>query len=434
MSFWPNRCFSELQPLKRVCRLNPEALSEMTDPDYEFDYIDIGNVTLEGGVVAHERMRFEDAPSRARKSVCEGDVIVSTVRTYLRAVAGIGQDADNWIVSTGFAVLRSKPGTEPRFLYRVVQSNPFVESVVAASTGVSYPAINESTLGNIRVPLPDLETQKTIADFLDRETTRIDQLIEKKQRLVALLKECRSARITAAVTGQTDATSHAKSGTSAKDGGGVRSAWQEYRLKHLVRVVVDKATNTNEKGAYVGLEAISSWTGQIDTQQNATTDQSLGNRFTLGDVLFGKLRPYLAKVAAPDFSGHCSGEALVLRPTSRISTRFLRYRMVEVGAIDAVNASTYGAKMPRASWEFIGNLRFHVPDLKTQKTIADYLARETTRIDTLIEKTEQSINRLREHRAALITAAVTGQLDVTTWRKQGSTDRHLDNTEETMQT
>ncbi len=206
VSFWPNRCFSDLQPLKRVCRLNPEALSEMTDPDYEFDYIDIGNVTLEGGVVARERMRFEDAPSRARKSVCEGDVIVSTVRTYLRAVAGIGQDADNWIVSTGFAVLRSKSGTEPRFLYRAVQSNPFVESVVAASTGVSYPAIDESRLGNIRVPLPDLETQKTIADYLDRETTRIDRLVEKTEQSINRLREHRAALITAAVTGQLDVT------------------------------------------------------------------------------------------------------------------------------------------------------------------------------------------------------------------------------------
>lgn len=161
--------------------------------------------------------------------------------------------------------------------------------------------------------------------------------------------------------------------------------WPEFRLKHLARLVIDRASSPEGDGPYVGLEAISSWTGVIDSAAGAEPSGSLGTRFRPGDVLFGKLRPYLAKVAAPDFAGHCSGEALVLRPLAGTSPRFLRYRMAEAGMIDAIDASTYGAKMPRASWDFIGNLKFPVPPPDTQDMIADFLDQETGLIDHLIE-------------------------------------------------
>ena len=174
------------------------------------------------------------------------------------------------------------------------------------------------------------------------------------------------------------------------------STWQGYRLKHLVRAVVEKASSLHDEGPYVGLEAIAPWTGGIDTKQNEYSGESLGNRFQRGDVLFGKLRPYLAKVALADFSGHCSGEALVLRPSAKIEARFLRYRMVEIGTIDAINASTYGAKMPRASWDFVGSMVFNIPDLEAQKSIADFLDQETVRIDRLIERKHQFISLAAE--------------------------------------
>jgi type I restriction enzyme S subunit len=146
MTFWPKASPFSLKPLKYACTVNPEALPESTDPDYEFDYIDIGNVTLEQGISGLQRMTFANAPSRARKPLLGGDIIVSTVRTYLKAVAAVPAEAQDWVASTGFAVLRPNHDVDQRFLYRVVQSNPFVETVVAASTGVSYPAINPSTL------------------------------------------------------------------------------------------------------------------------------------------------------------------------------------------------------------------------------------------------------------------------------------------------
>ncbi len=178
--------------------------------------------------------------------------------------------------------------------------------------------------------------------------------------------------------------------------------WSKHRLKFLASSIIHKATDSRDEGPYVGLEAIASWTGEIDVNSSNGKTGSLGNRFQHGDILFGKLRPYLAKVAAPDFIGHCSSEALVLRPFQLLDARFFRYRMVEAGLINIVNASTFGAKMPRASWEFIGNIQIALPPLDTQKSIAAFLDRETARIDELIEKKQRLVTLLEERQNVLV--------------------------------
>jgi type I restriction enzyme S subunit len=165
--------------LKYIATINDEALPETTDPDYEFNYVDIGSVDAAKGIVATETYRFEDAPSRARRIVRDGDTIISTVRTYLRAIVAIREPVENMIVSTGFAVVRPRT-LDASFLSYALRSPFFVETVVSRSTGVSYPAINAPEVGNIGVTLPSLDEQRAIAVFLDRETARIDALIEKK--------------------------------------------------------------------------------------------------------------------------------------------------------------------------------------------------------------------------------------------------------------
>ncbi len=137
---------------------------------------------------------------------------------------------------------------------------------------------------------------------------------------------------------------------------------------------------------------------------------AVANEFVPGDVLFGKLRPYLAKSLAPDFHGRCSGELLVLRPKT-LEPRFLHYWFLSDETISAVSASTYGAKMPRADWEFIGNLEIPTPPLPLQRRIAAYLDLETARIDALVAEKEALLRLLEEKRASLISHAVTRGLN-----------------------
>ena len=127
--------------------MNIETLPESTDPDYEFEYLDIGNVQTGKIVGDIEKHKFQNAPSRARRIVENGNTIISTVRTYLKAVLYIKNEFSKYIVSTGFAVLKPKKEVIPYFLYLAVQNHPFINMVTAKSVGASYPAINPTTLG-----------------------------------------------------------------------------------------------------------------------------------------------------------------------------------------------------------------------------------------------------------------------------------------------
>lgn len=193
----------EVKPLKYEISINDNVLSESTNPLMEFDYIDIGGVSFDLGIVSKQHYVFEDAPSRARRKVKAGNVIVSTVRTYLRAIAFISPEDERCIVSTGFAVLCPKK-IHSKYLSFFCLTAFFIENVVSRSTGVSYPAINAGEIGNISVVIPPLSEQQKIADFLDRETAKIDSLIKKEKKIIKKMKEYRTALISAAVTGKID--------------------------------------------------------------------------------------------------------------------------------------------------------------------------------------------------------------------------------------
>ena len=189
----------EVKRLKRVATWNDEVLPDWTDPDLELTYVDIGSVDALDGIVEKSYLRFGSAPTRARRVVRDGDVIVSTVRTYLRAITPIAMPEPNLIASTGFAVIRPRD-IDGSFTAYVVRAPYFVDNVVANSIGVSYPAINanELVLASRRVPYR-LRTTRDCC-FLDRETAKIDALVAKKERLIELLQEKRTALITRAVT------------------------------------------------------------------------------------------------------------------------------------------------------------------------------------------------------------------------------------------
>ena len=193
------------------------------------------------------------------------------------------------------------------------------------------------------------------------------------------------------------------------------------RLKHLV-ALRRRRTPANDGARprpYVGLEDIESGTGRLVNGAGASSpsapsvtdgNETVGTDFEPGDVLFGKLRPYLAKTWVAEFPGRCTTEALVMEPIS-IEPRFLRSVCLSSRFVGDVDASTFGSKMPRADWDFIGNMPVPVPDLDTQKAIADYLDRETARLDALVAAKQRLLGLLAEKRRAIVTRAVTRGLD-----------------------
>jgi len=194
----------DIQRLKYVSSINDEILNEDTEPLFELLYIDIGSVDSVQGIVNKEVMEFEKAPSRARRIVRNGDIIVSTVRTYLRAIAPIVNPESNLIVSTGFAVIRPRYGLESHFATYALRAPYFVDTIVSRSVGVSYPAINASVLTLIEIALPPSEEQRKIALYLAHETKKIDVIVSRVKDSIDKLREYRTALISAAVTGKID--------------------------------------------------------------------------------------------------------------------------------------------------------------------------------------------------------------------------------------
>ena len=196
--------------------------------------------------------------------------------------------------------------------------------------------------------------------------------------------------------------------------GDVPAHWRIEKVKFQARLRGDKAVGANGV-RYVGMEHVLPKVGKFNPMVEGTQEEaeSTVNVFFKGDVLFGKLRPYLAKCVVADTDGVCSSEFLVLSPSDEVVPAYLNATMLMQEFIDAVDASTYGAKMPRADWGFIGQQRLPLPPPDEQQAIADYLDTETARIDTLVQEKEELIGLLREWRQSMIAEAVTKGMEKT---------------------
>ncbi|MBL0126835.1 MAG: restriction endonuclease subunit S [Flavobacteriales bacterium] len=193
--------------------------------------------------------------------------------------------------------------------------------------------------------------------------------------------------------------------------GDIPAHWEVKRLRYGVNLSTDRVEVDEEVVMpYVGMENIESWTGKLLPLDEEFVPTGTSNRFKKSQVLFGKLRPYLAKATVAEHTGVCSTELMVFEPVL-FESRFLLYTLLSDGFIKLVDSSTQGSKMPRADWEFVGNMRVTLPPLPEQRAIAAFLDERTARIDGLIARKQRLVALLREKRQALITRAVTRGLD-----------------------
>ena len=185
--------------------------------------------------------------------------------------------------------------------------------------------------------------------------------------------------------------------------GDVPEHWELHKLKHCLQLINNK-TYSNSTLVYIGMENIESWSGKY-VETSIETD-GIANVFQKGNILFGKLRPYLAKVHLAEFDGCCSSELLVYHSKNQ-NNNYLQKLLITKGFIDLINASTYGSKMPRANSSFIGNQLLPIPPLSEQQSIVRFLEKETANIDAYIKQREQEIATLAELKQAEIATAVT---------------------------
>ena len=410
----------DVKRLKYMTSINDEALAESTPSDYEILYVDIGNVDFAKGITKKELMVFEEAPSRARRIVQNGDTIVSTVRTYLRAIAPIKIAEDNLIVSTGFAVVRPRE-INSNYLSYALRSPYFVETVVSRSVGVSYPAINASDLATIEITLPNISEQETISDFLDRRTGQIDELIAKKQRVIELLGEKRTALINHAVT--KGLNSDVKMKDSGVDWlGKVPEHWEVKRLKRVSKRIQTGCTPPTAQEYYYEDGTIS-WYGPGNfgddlilgeasklINESAIKD-GVARLFEAGSTMIVAIGATIGKVGYIDKRASSNQQITAVAPNiAKVLGKFLAYQLKRLEEV--LKGIAPNTTLPIMDQQKIGCLVIAIPPISEQQAITDFLDRETSKIDVLIAKVTEAIEKLKEYRTALISAAVTGKIDV----------------------
>ena len=194
--------------------------------------------------------------------------------------------------------------------------------------------------------------------------------------------------------------------------GKVPEHWETLRIKRAVGLRNERRNDSPVGWPYIGLEDVEPESGKYAPTENATrqSDESMVGVFRTGDVLYGKLRPYLRKAIVADQDGVCSTEFLVLSE-GRATASWVHRWLLTPEVTQQIEAGCDGAKMPRADWEHVGSIPMPLPPSAEQIAISSALGRETARIDALIEKKTRFVELLKEKRQALITHAVTKGLD-----------------------
>jgi type I restriction enzyme S subunit len=346
----------------------------------------------------------EDAYSNSSARWVPEGALVMALAGQGKTKGMVAQLAIRATCNQSMAAIIPVAGVNPRYLYWWLDAQ--YQNIRNLAGGDLRDGLNLDLLGQIPCPLPAKDEQSSIALFLDRETAKIGALVAAQERLIELLEDKRQAVISHAVTkGLDPAVPMRYSGVSWL--GSVPDHWNVLPLKRHCRLLTNK---TDRRLFPVALENIESWTGRYVPSDSEFEGEGIA--FEKGDILFGKLRPYLAKAWVAPQSGEAIGDFLVIRPDNRAVSRFTAYQILSREFISIVDGATFGTKMPRASWEIVGAMSLPLPSPAEQSAIVIFLDRETAKIDALIFEANQTIALLQERRSALISAAVTGKIDV----------------------
>lgn len=374
-----------------------------------------------------------------------GEVLVSKLNPERGAVIHADKHRIPTVCSPEFIALKPRL-VDARYTYYLMLSGPVracLESSVESVTNSHKRARVDRFLAS-RVEVPDLSTQKAIADFLDCETARIDQLIEKKQRLIRLLEEREEAAFLDAVTGKDFDGPKRFSGVEWI--GEIPSHWTAPKITHVAKQETGHTPSRRVAEYWVPEECVIPWVSLADVWQ-LRSGETVYIEETVEKISYvgmansaARLLPagtvILSRTASVGFAGVLAKPMATTQDFAawicgaRIRPKYLYYtlRAMKPEFRRLMMGSTHQTiYMPD-----IRSFRTPLPPLVEQDRICEKLDRAIAKFRSASAILRTSIDRLREFRSALITAAVTGQIDVTTWGRRGETDRRLERIEEEM--
>jgi len=409
--------------IKFVAKSNLNALSEDTAATQMIDYIDIGSVTYTNGIELVQRFSFDEAPSRARRVVHIGDTIISTVRTYLKAVAYIEKEYDGFIASTGFSVLTPNQGLNRKYLYYAVSSHSFISEVESNSVGISYPAINDSVLIDLKSVFPALKTQHRIADYLDAKCAQIDRAIARQQEAIEKLKEYKLSVITEAVTKGLNPDVPMKD-SGIEWIGKIPEGWNVSSLGYNVDLIQTgpfgsqlHAEDYTDEGVYV-INPANIQNGKLylegaPTISNQKATELSQHLLALGDIVFAR-RGEMGRCACieDDDQYFCGTGCMKVKCGSSLSPKFAILYLQIPFMKQYLELNSVGTTMANLNSSIISRIPMIIPPFCEQEEIVVFLRHRSVLSDDAIAGKQKIIDKLTEYKKSLIYEVVTGKREV----------------------
>ena len=410
----------EIIPVKYLAKYNYATLAESCSPDFEFSYIDIGSVTYTDGITNYQNFKFKDAPSRARRIVHSGDILVSTVRTYLRAVACVNEHRLPQIASTGFLVLQADTSKiHPHFLMYSVLSDNFICKVEANSVGISYPAINASQIVHFKLPIPQLSEQFLLVTYLDRQCSEIDALLSKTLSSIEDYKKLKQAVITQAITKGVRGNREMKD-SGVEWIGEIPKEWVCEKIKYatsISRGLFNHRPRNDERyynGKYPFIQTgdVANATKHIVSYSQTLNElgKSVSKEFPKGTLTM-TIAANVGDVAILNFDAYFPDSVVGFIPNKNIRTLYLFYvfsAMKDEFTRTAIKSTQLNLNIDRVKETFIPVTL----NVNEQCEIENYLESKCAEIDKLIAKKEQLIKELESYKKSLIYEIVTGKREV----------------------
>lgn len=418
--------------LKDVSAINASSLPANTDADYEFHYLEISNVDYFGIVdsQAIERLRYEDAPSRARRRLAKNCTAISSVRPNLQAVAFIEDARDDLVCSTGFNVVR--PAAHklfPKFAYYSLLADGARQYFEATAKGVGYPAVDDKDFQSFRVPLPPLPEQRRIAAYLDASCAAIDAAVADKRRQLETLDALRKTTIHRAVTQGLNPEVKMKS-AGANWLSNVPAHWEVDRIRDRLERIVGGEwgddPDAHEEGVLLPVIRVADIRG-LDLVVEGLTIRRI-KESKLSGRLIGKRTILLEKsgggeqnpvgravrTSSIDFDAICSNFMAKIDCGDTANTNFVVYLLDAMYSTN-VNVSciqqTTGIQNLRVT-DYL-NTKVGFPPLSEQQMIVSHLDAMEKNVEALLKIIESQITTLTAYRKSLIHECVTGQRRIT---------------------
>lgn len=398
----------ETLPIKRGAGLRNE---RRTDSPEGWDYVGLEDVEAESGRYAPTGTASRQSEDSMVGVFRAGDVLYGKLRPYLRKAIVTGDDG---LCSTEFLVLRPGRSSAP-WLHRWLLTTEVTQQIEAGCVGAKMPRADWDLVGSIPMPLPPPAEQSAIAAALDRETARIDALIAKKTRFIELLKEKRQALITHAVTKGLDPNIRMKDSGVAWIGE-VPEHWEVVPSTWLFvdsnerAHADDEHLSATQKYGVIPLAEYERLEGRQVTHAVKNLEQ---RKHVEVDNFVISMRSFEGGIERVRARGCVRSSYVVLLAEPAADVGFFTYLLKSSTYIQGLQAtSSFIRDGQDLSYANFRQVKMPAPSISEQRVIAAHLDRGVARIDALTAKTERSITLLKERRSALITAAVTGQIDL----------------------